>query len=170
MEHEFGASVRTGIVISARPGFARVRFPDLDNMRSMWLPVGYPMTHGDMVYWTLVEGAQVTVLLDAQGEDGFIACSIYSDADVPPVSDKNLSGIRWSDGAMVEYDKGAGALAVRGVQRVIVEASAELSFKAPAVSIEAATTAIKGNLAVDGNVAATGTVMDAGGNSNHHSH
>ena len=30
--------------------------------------------------------------------------------------------------------------------------------------------AITGNVQVNGNIDATGTIMDAGGNSNHHSH
>lgn len=44
---EFGASVKFGTVSASRPGFARVRLPDFDNMRTMWLPIAYPKTKDD---------------------------------------------------------------------------------------------------------------------------
>lgn len=196
---EFGASVKFGTVSASRPGFARVRLPDFDNMRTMWLPIAYPKTKDDQCCWTYDNGEHVAVLLDSRGEDGVILGAVYSSADMPPVTDPNKFVIRFKDSALLEYDRNSHVLTVSGVQKVVVEASAEILLKADAkVTVDtpeaeftgnltvqkkltylggmsgsggsgvAAT--ITGNLHVDGNVDATGAIVDAGGNSNHHSH
>ena len=196
---EFGASVKFGTVSASRPGFARVRLPDFDNMRTMWLPIAYPKTKDDQCCWTYDNGEHVAVLLDSRGEDGVILGAVYSSADTPPVTDPNKFAIRFKDGALLEYDRNTHVLTVSGVQKVVVEASVEILLKADAkVTVDTpeaeftgnltvqkkltylggmagsggsgAAASITGNLHVDGNIDATGTVMDAGGNSNHHSH
>ncbi|ALS60662.1 phage baseplate assembly protein V [Pandoraea norimbergensis] len=194
---EFGATLKFGTVSASRPGFARVRLPDLDNMRTMWLPIAYPKTQDDQACWTYDIGEQVAVLLDARGEDGVILGAIYSSADTPPVTDPNKFAIRFKDGALLEYDRATGILTVTGVRRVEVEASAEIVLKsgtkvlldAPDAELTGnllvkgkltgqgglavsggAGAQIQGNMQIDGNVSATGTIMDAGGNSNHHTH
>ncbi|VVD98251.1 baseplate protein [Pandoraea communis] len=194
---EFGATLKFGTVSASRPGFARVRLPDLDNMRTMWLPIAYPKTQDDQACWTYDIGEQVAVLLDVRGEDGVILGAIYSSADTPPVTDPNKFAMRFKDGALLEYDREAGVLAVTGVRRVEVEASTEILLKAGAkVTLDTADAELTGNLLVkgkmtgqgglavsggagaqiqgnmniDGDVAATGTIMDSGGNSNHHTH
>lgn len=195
---QFGATVKYGTVSASRPGFARVRLPDLDNMRTMWLPIAFPKTKDDQACWTYDIGEQVAVVLDARGEDGFIAGAIYSDADRPPTADPNKFMKRFKDGALIEYDRATHELTVSGgIQRVIVEVGAEILLKSGIkVSLDTPDvecsnnllvkgkltyqggmdgsggggSSIKGDFNVDGNVNATGTVMDGGGNSNHHSH
>ncbi|MDF0606621.1 phage baseplate assembly protein V [Neisseriaceae bacterium TC5R-5] len=196
---EFGATIKYGTVSASRPGFARVRLPDFDNMRTMWLPMVFPKTQADQCCWTYDNGEQVAVLLDARGEDGVILGAVYSSADTPPISDPNKFSIRFKDGALLEYDRGSQVLTVSGVAKVLVAASADIVLKAGGkVIIDApdteatgnllvngkltykggmagsggagASAAITGNIAVEGNIKATGSVMDAGGNSNHHSH
>lgn len=194
---EFGATLKFGTVSASRPGFARVRLPDLDNMRTMWLPIAYSKTQDDQACWTYDTGEQVAVLLDARGEDGVILGAIYSSADTPPVTDPNKFAIRFKDGALLEYDRATGVLAVTGVRRIEAEASTEILLKAGAkVTLETPEAELTGNLLVKGkmtglgglavsggdgaqiqgnmniggDVAATGTIMDSGGNSNHHTH
>ncbi|WP_275760916.1 phage baseplate assembly protein V [Ralstonia pseudosolanacearum] len=194
---ESGATLKFGTVSASRPGFARVRLPDFDNMRTMWLPILYPKTQDDQACWTYDAGEQVAVLLDARGEDGVVLGAVYSSADKPPVSGANKFVIRFKGGALLEYDRGTGVLTVTGVQKVVVEASTEILLKAGAKVIidapDAETTGnllvkgkltgqgglavsggdgakVTGNMRVDGNVDATGTVIDGDGNSNHHAH
>lgn len=197
---ESGMTLKFGTVSASRPGFARVRLPDADNMRTMWLPIAYPKTQDDQCYWTYDPGEHVAVLLDAQGEDGVIIGAVFSDSDTPPISDLNKFGIRFKDGAELEYDRATHTLTVRGgVQKIIVEAGASILLKAGIkVTVDApdaectgnllvkgkltyqggmagsgasgAAAVIQGNVQVDGNVDASGTIMDVGGNSNHHSH
>ncbi|KUM03539.1 phage baseplate assembly protein V [Chromobacterium subtsugae] len=196
---EFGATIKYGTVSASKPGFARVRLPDMDNMRTMWLPIAYPKTQDDQACWTYDTGEQVAVLLDAHGEDGVILGAIYSEADPPPTTSRNKFMVRFKDGALLEYDRASHTLTVSGVQKVVVQTGADIVLQAGgkvtvdapdsefsgnvlvkgklvgqggmAVSGGAGSAAvISGNMQVDGNVNASGSVMDAGGNSNHHSH
>lgn len=198
---KFAATVKFGTVSASRPGFARVRLPDLDNMRTMWLPIAYPKTLDDQVCWTYDIGQQVACVLDARGEDGFIAGAIYSDADTPPTTDPNKFMVRFKDGALIAYDRASHVLTVSGgVVKVIVEVGAEICLKSgtkvtldtPDVECSGnmlvkgkltyqggmagsggdggASAEIEGGISVNGNVTASGTMMDGGGNSNHHTH
>ncbi|MCD4501078.1 phage baseplate assembly protein V [Chromobacterium vaccinii] len=194
---EFGATIKYGTVSASKPGFARVRLPDMDNMRTMWLPIAYPKTQDDQACWTYDNGEQVAVLLDAHGEDGVILGAIYSEADPPPTASRDTFLVRFKDGALLEYDRASHTLTVSGVQKVVVQASADIQLQAGGkVTVDAPDSefsgnvlvkgklvgqggmavsggdgaAISGNMQVDGDVSASGSVMDAGGNSNHHSH
>ncbi|OQS39943.1 phage baseplate assembly protein V [Chromobacterium haemolyticum] len=196
---EFGASLKFGTVSASKPGFARVRLPDLDNMRTMWLPIAYPKTLQDQCCWTYDNGEHVAVLLDARGEDGVILGAVYSDVDKPPVTDPNKFAVRFKDGALLEYDRGTHVLTVTGVQKVVVQADAEILLQAGAkVTVDTpeaefsgnvlvkgklegqggmavsggngASAVISGKVEVEGDIHASGSMMDAGGNSNHHSH
>ncbi|STQ91414.1 phage baseplate assembly protein V [Iodobacter fluviatilis] len=194
---ESGVTLKFGVVLASQPGFARVSLPDTDNLRTMWLPIAYPKTQDDECYWTYDTGEHVALLLDAQGEDGVIIGAIFSDADTPPVTDPNKFGIRFKDGAMLEYDRQTHTLSVTGVSKVIVEASTTIVLKAGSkVTIDSPEAEFTGKLQVDGlltylgglegsggggskftgrvdvdgDVHATGSIIDVAGNSNHHSH
>ena len=95
-------------------------------------------------------GEQVAVLLDARGEDGVVLGAIFSAADAVPVVSRDKWHRRFADGAILEYDRAAHQLTVRGgVSKVVVEAGAEITLKAGAkVSIDAPATEISGTLLV----------------------
>ena len=107
--------------------------------------------------------------------------------------------IRFKDGALLEYDRNSHVLTVSGVQKVVVEARAEILLKAESkVTVDTpdaeftgnvtvqkkltylggmagsgggdASAVIEGGVRVSGDINATGSIMDGGGNSNHHSH
>lgn len=192
-----GVSYKTGIVVESKPGFARVRFHDIDGLVTAWLPVIHPKTLQDKVVWTLDVGEQVSCLLDEFMEDGCILGAIYSDPDTPPVSSKDKFHLAFKDGGSIEYDRASGAMTVVCKGVVNVTADGAVTIKAPSVTLDTpqttctgkltvnglltyqggmsgsgggAAASIKGNVLVDGNIEATGTVIDAGGNTNHHSH
>ncbi|MCM2494537.1 phage baseplate assembly protein V [Burkholderia glumae] len=194
---EFGATIKFGTVSASKPGFARVRLTDLGNMRTMWLPIAYPKTLADQVCWTYDSGEQVAVLLDSRGEDGVIVGAVYSDADRPSVTDPNKFVVRFKDGAALEYDRETHTLTCSGMRTVIVDSTAKVLLRAgEKVTVDSPETEFTGNATVkgkltyqggmagsggdgamltgsvriDGDVSATGSIMDSGGNSNHHSH
>ncbi|UTH73990.1 phage baseplate assembly protein V [Chromobacterium sp. IIBBL 290-4] len=196
---EFGATIKYGTVSASKPGFARVRLPDMDNMRTMWLPIAYPKSQNDQACWTYDDGEQVAVLLDARGEDGVILGAIYSEADPPPTTSRDTFLVRFKDGALLEYDRASHTLTVSGVQKVVMQASADILLQAGSkVTVDApdaefsgnvlvkgklvgqggmavsggagSAAVISGDVRVDGDVSASGSIMDAGGNSNHHTH
>lgn len=178
----------------------RVRLPELDNLRTAWLPVLARKTKRDKDYWLPDLGEHVAVLLDARGEDGVVLGAIFSDADAVPVTSRDKWHRRFADDTELEYDRSSHVLTVKGgIQKVIVEVGAEILLKAGAkVTVDAPDTEVTGNLLVkkrltyqggmagsggngaaavidgnaqvNGNLSASGTVMDGGGNSNHHHH
>lgn len=149
----------------------RVRLDDRDGVQSYWLNVPQRNTQGTQRRPLLPElGEQVSVLLDADGVGGVYLGGIYSTAEPPPVTDEDTDFVRFSDGTTVSYDRAAGALAVVCVGTVTVEAGQPVLVKAPAVTLDTPQTTLEGDLQVNGDVNATGSIMDAGGNSNHHSH
>lgn len=163
----------------------RVRLDDRDGVESYWLHVPQRNTQGTQRRPLMPElGEQVAVLLDADGVGGVYLGGIYSTAEPPPVVDEDTDYVRFSDGTVSTYDRAAGvmtldcvgALLVKCGRNITVEAGEPVVVKAPSATLNVPQVSlngdllIKGNLLVDGNVEATGTVIDGGGNSNHHSH
>lgn len=107
-----GVTYKQGIVAEAKPGFCRVRFDDLDELATAWLPVIHHKTQDDKVIWTLDIGEHVACLMDSNMEDGCIVGAIYSEADTPPVASADKFRIQFKDGGSVEYDRSSGAMNV----------------------------------------------------------
>ncbi|MGU3349972.1 phage baseplate assembly protein V [Pseudomonas monsensis] len=163
----------------------RVRLDDRDGVESYWLNVPQRNTQGTQRRPLMPElNEQVAVLLDADGVGGVYLGGIYSTAEPPPVVDEDTDYVRFSDGTVSTYDRAAGvmtldcvgALLVKCSRNITVETGEPVVVKAPSATLDIPQVTLNGNLqvngdlGVNGNVNATGTVLDVGGNSNHHSH
>ncbi len=197
-ENTGGVSYKEGIVKAAKPGFARVQFPDLDGLLSDWLPLVVKKSLKDRECLTLDVGEHVACILDENFEAGCVLGAIYSDADKAPVESPDKMHFSFFDGGLFEYDRSSGTLTIVTTGPVNVTAEGPVMVKAPKVTIDAPETictgnllvkgkltykggmagsggggtaaVIDGNVQVNGDVNATGSVMDGSGNSNHHSH
>jgi phage baseplate assembly protein V len=134
-----------GEVAESKPGFARVRFLELGEFMTQWLPVLHPKTMQDKLVWTLDVGELVACLMDSNLEDGWIAGAMYSDADAPPVESADKLRLAFKDGGSFEYDRATGAMAVVTTGDLsavvggtaVVEAAGALTLKsAAAVTIK----------------------------------
>jgi phage baseplate assembly protein V len=105
---------RVGLVKQQDLQGARVRvaFPDRDQLLSYWLPIVFTKTQNDKGYWVPDIGEQVVCLMDEHDEAGAVLGAIYSSADTPPVQSADKYHMSFKDGANVEYDRAAHALAV----------------------------------------------------------
>jgi phage baseplate assembly protein V len=176
----------------------RVRLPELDNLRTQWLPVLTRKSKNDKDYWLPDEGEHVAVLLDAQGEDGVVLGAIFSGADPVPVASRDKWHRRFADGTTLEYDRAAHHLHVDCAGTITAIAKGSASVKAPDITLDTpqttctgnltiqglltyeagmvgkggggAAAAITGNVQVQGSVNASGDILAGGANSNHHSH
>ena len=163
----------------------RVRLDDRDGLQTYWLNMPQRSTQSTQRRPLMPElGEQVAVLLDADGVGGVYLGGIYSTAEPPPVTDEDTDYVRFSDGTVSTYNRAAGvmtldcvgALLVKCGRNITVEASEPLVVKAPTATLDIPQVIlngellVKGGLKVNGDIEATGTVMDIGGNSNHHSH
>lgn len=102
----------TGLVVAVDEVSCRVRveFPDRDdgngtNLVSDWLPVLQDFCVGNEQYRLPDENTQVVCLMDERCEAGVVLGAIYSDADPPPVTDRNLFYRRFLDGTVIQYDR-----------------------------------------------------------------
>ena len=105
---------RVGLVKQQDLQGARVRvaFPDCDQLLSYWLPIVFTKTQNDKGYWVPDIGEQVVCLMDEHDEAGAVLGAIYSSADTPPVQSADKCHMSFKDGASIEYDRAAHALAV----------------------------------------------------------
>ena len=104
-----GPLLRIGVVTDQDASLARlrVRFDELDQMISYWLPVVVPKTQDDKLYWLPDVGEQVVCLMDARDEDGVVLGAIYSQADATPVQSSDKYHLGFKDGTAFEYDRAA---------------------------------------------------------------
>jgi phage baseplate assembly protein V len=158
-----GVSFKTGLVAEAKPGFARVRFPDLDDLVTDWLPVLVKKSLQDKECWTLDKGEQVACILDEYFESGCVLGAVYSDADVPPVSSPDTMCFKFFDGGHFEYDRGSGKLTIVTTGPVDVTAGGSVMVKAPSVTVDALETTFTGNVLVKGALSYLGGMSGAGG-------
>lgn len=181
-------SYKTGVVAASRVGFARVRFDDIDELESDWLPVVHPKTLQDKAIWTLDVGEHVACLMDQRMEAGCIVGAIYSDADVPPVGSKDKFRLQFKDGGSIEYDRSSGAMTVVCTGVLNATAYQPATIRAPRITLDTALTICTGDLQVlgsieyqtglsgagganiQGNLNVQGTVFDTDGNTANHTH
>lgn len=122
-------SFKNGIVEESKPGWAIIRFPDIDDLLTQWLPVVHSKTQDDKQFWTPDIGEQVKCLMDDRLEDGCILGAIYSEVDVPPTEDPDEYGITFKDGAWFSYNRRTGLFTALIIGDAIIEVGANLSAK-----------------------------------------
>lgn len=91
----------------------RVQFQDLDGVVSDWLPVIQQKTLKDQCYWMPDLDEFVVVLMDANLEAGVVLGSIYSAKVSPPLADKDIKIVRFSDGTSFKYNRKSHQLDVQ---------------------------------------------------------
>ena len=97
-----GCVYKKGLVHAAKPGYAQVRFDDLDGLVTDWLPTTHDNAQNNKDVETLDVGAQVSCILGAH----------YSNVDTPPVNAATKWHKRFSDGTSIEYDRAAHVLTI----------------------------------------------------------
>lgn len=158
-----GVSYKEGIVKAAKPGFARVQFPDLDNMVSTWLPLVVRKSLKDKECLTLDKGEQVACILDENFEGGCVLGALYSDADAPPVDSPDKVHFRFFDGGSFEYDRSSGTLAIVTTGPVNLTAGGPVTVTAPSVTVDAPESTFTGNVTVKGLLTYQGGMVGSGG-------
>ena len=159
-----GVSYKQGVVHESRPGFARVRFDDLDGLVSDWLPVAAMKSLKDKQGHTLDTDEHVACLLDEHFEDGVVLGAVYSDADTPPTDSGDVLCWSWFDGGVMSYDRSSGLFSLQAMGNVAIEAGGSITLKSPQkVTIDAPEAECTGNLLVKGGLTYQGGMAGSGG-------
>lgn len=192
---ESAPTLRFGFVTALDEAGCRVRvqFPDLDGLESYWLPVLRPKTHQDKHYCLPDVGEQVACLLDGVGEEGVVLGAVFGDRDPAQGGGPDVFEIRFGNGDVLRHSRADGSWFIQCAGSVTVEAGGAVVVKAPSVTLDTpqttctgnltvqkaltiqgggggTSTTITGNVSVNGSISASGSIIDAGGNTNNHSH
>ena len=192
---ESAPTLRFGFVTALDKSGCRVRvqFPDLDGLESYWLPVLRPKTHRDKYYCLPDVGEQVACLLDGAGEEGVVLGAVFGERDPSQGGGPEVLSIVFGNGDVLRHDRADGSWFMQCAGPVTVEAGGPVVVKAPSVTLDTpqttctgnltvqkaltiqgggggTSTTITGNVSVNGSINASGSIIDAGGNTNHHSH
>ncbi len=165
--------LRVGEVVSIDPqkATAKVRFFDMDEEVSHELPIKFPRTGKDRVYWMPKVGDTVICQMLNQ-TDGFVVGEYYHSQNPPPESDPEKVILTFEDGTRIEYDKSTGKLTIENpkeitlkVQNSITKETQTLQISTQNLSISAGSSS---NLStptftISGNVMIQGTLIVAGG-------
>lgn len=114
-------AMKMGLVAARKVGWVQVRFPDLSDLLTQWIPVAYQMTQATQAYWTPDIGEQVICLMDDRLEDGCVIGAVYSAADQPPTDDMDEFGVAFPDGGAVRYNRASGVATVVAPTRVVLQ-------------------------------------------------
>ena len=108
-------------VIAAR-GTVKVTCPDKDNWESDELPVIVRGSAGTKDFWIPEVNEQVlcAFLPNSGTSQGFCLGSFYSDRDKPPTGSADVRCVKFSDGTLIEYDKGSHSLTINCVGAVTI--------------------------------------------------
>lgn len=122
-----GVSFKTGVVIEAKVGFAKVRFDDLDALVSQWLPITYMKTLIDQAIFWLDVGEHVQCLMDDRLEDGCIIGAIYSDTTQAPAISADEIQLQCGGGVTININRASG--------QVTVAANSKIRFDTPLLEV-----------------------------------
>lgn len=186
-----------GTIAEVEPSSARLRV-EINGRVTAWLPWPTEIGRNFRRWRPLRVGTQVLVACPAgDPANAVIVQIIYTDALPPPETSEDIDIISFEDGTVLKYDSAAHALTIDATKDVTINAAGAATvaatgpvtvtsedtatIEAPAVAItgrggasgQAAMVGdftLTGSLTVQGNINATGSVMDGGGNTNHHTH
>jgi phage baseplate assembly protein V len=172
------AMVMPGKVVAA-DGAGRVRMEGRDGWVSPWVK-WHSQAAGKARHWREPSVGEGGTLFNPSGVPGagtFVP-GLFSDAGTAPDDRDHVDVWEFDDGGRIVYDWKAktyditlptGTVTIKVAGSTVTVADAGITLQAPAIKL-VGPTEIDGPLHVTGAVIGDSTIMDAGGNSNHHSH
>lgn len=157
-----------GIVSERDPQTYRIRatMPEYDDMLTPWCSVLTVKASKDKHVALPDIGEQVVIILELDLNRGFVVGSMFSNVDTVPTTDGDTTITKFSDGALVAYN--------RKTHTLTVLTSGTINVTASTINITATTThngnitingnlTVSGNTAVGGNATVSGSVSASGG-------
>lgn len=168
--HNFTATFQQGLISQIDPAthHAKVILPALDDFETAWLPVLTAFSGGNKFYAMPDIDELVAVILDAQGEYGYILGAIYNDIDTPPTSNADVYIKQFKNGTQISHDCSSGDVLVKTSGTVTVQAG-NVVIASDSITLNGATT-INGTTSITGTLTATGDIIGAGKSLSKHTH
>ena len=169
-----------GQVLAIDTTTARVRV-QAGPITSGWLPF-VTLRAGHDRSWHPPEPGEQVLLVAPGGElnQAVVVGSIYRQAHPAPADSIDISRTVYKDGAVAEYDRAQhhwrlsvpeGGHIRFEIGGTVLELTAEgVTLTTAKLVVDAPDSTFTGNIKSSGNINAAGSVIDGGGNTNHHSH
>lgn len=155
-------TLKTGIVTEVKTGYIRADIPEFEGFITDWLPViVYGDTLSNKAFAMPTVGAQVALLMDARGEDGFCLGSFYSDADTPTAPNPTTHHTKFKDGAVLEYNPESSTFNLTGFKNGNINGD-QLKFTANQTTFDSPVT-VNGAFVFTAGMTGSGQVAGAGG-------
>lgn len=180
-EHDrmIAAMLMPCVVVGVDLAAARVRVQSGD-WTSAWVR-WHSLAAGKARHWRAPSLNEQGVLFSPSGEPaiGTFIPGLYGNAGAPPDNRDHVEAWHFEDGGSLVYDWQAGSYSIElpnGTHATIKVGASSVDVTPDQVRVAASQIAlvgavsIDGSLDVSGDINCAGTIMDAGGNSNHHSH
>lgn len=179
-EHDrrLAALILPCVVVAVDLAAARVRVQSGD-WTSAWLR-WHDQAAGQARHWRAPSIGEQGALISPSGvlAMGTFIPGLFGDAGAPADDRDHVETWRFADGGTLVYDWAAHSYSISlpGGSVTVQVGAAKVTVNDTTVAVQAGQISLKGevsiqgNLAVQGNVSSSGSVMDATGNSNHHTH
>lgn len=165
-ERKLANTVLKGAVVAVDPATAKIKVKS-GGITTGWIPWLVTRAGGDRT-WTAPEiGEQVAVMCPSgRPSQGVAVGALYSTAAPAPADSLDKTTTVWSDGASLTYDRAAHAWTLD----VPAGGAIVLKVAGTSLTVSDAGVAIVGDVTVTGSINASGAIIDAAGNTSHHSH
>ncbi|MFJ3259846.1 phage baseplate assembly protein V [Pseudomonas sp. NPDC086581] len=186
-EHDrmLAALIMPCVVAAVDLANARVRVTD-GEWTSAWVR-WHAQAAGAARHWRAPTLGEQGVLISPSGvaEAGTFVPGLFGDAGAPADNRAHVEVWRFQDGGALVYDWQArsytislptGTVAVQVGSSAATVTDAAVDVQASAITITAGQITLKGAVTIDGtlhatgNITSAGSILDTGGNSNHHKH
>ena len=128
---------------------ATVTFPDM-GIVSGWLPILIPNVLRNHDELHLDAGEHVACIMAGTGtECGVILGAFYDDTNKPPVADKDIRAVTFSDGTRITYDRKEHVMTVGSPQSITLKAD-NITLSAQSITFSG------GHIDLDGSVTCPG--------------
>ncbi|WP_433770893.1 phage baseplate assembly protein V [Pseudomonas putida] len=158
---------------------AMVRVSDGSDWTSTWVR-WHSQAAGKARHWRAPSLGEQGALISPSGEpaQGTFVSGLYGNAGAQPDNRDHVEVWRFDDGGSLVYDWQANTymITLPTGQVLVKVGSSTFSVTDNAISGESATINFKGAVSIDGplhvtqNITGDGSIIDSGGNSNHHTH
>lgn len=134
---------------------------DLETNWINWLTL---RTGSSRTWWKPSVGDQVVLLsLGGNLETAFALPTVYSEAFPPPSESEDGSVTEYPDGRWFEYEPATGRWLIKGIKRVLIEASDSIELKTGAFIVTADQTQINSEVVINGGVTQGDGAMTSNG-------
>ncbi|PHI29243.1 phage baseplate assembly protein V [Budvicia aquatica] len=161
--------LRIGVISALDPArpYCRVKTGELETGWIKWI---CQRAGGDSDWWPPTVGEQVLLLcLGGELTTAFALVGIYSDDNPPPSLSPTARKIKFSDGAVIEYEAATSTLNINGAKTVFIDnadkitASAGTKIMLNSPVVECSSLLITQSLQVNGGGTMKGNINHSGG-------